>query len=285
MADPNTVVISDTTYRVVEGYFACEDLGLHDLKGVATPVQTYRVTQATGVQGRLDMGMVRGLTLFVGREQAVGLLLERWAQVKEGQGHVILLSGEAGRIGYSVRPGPVGRRGLVDAMLPRNFSHRRAGAKPARPRVSPPEPGASLAPFLETGAAKRRHANVWATGMRPRNLSAFRMPRVLKYLKATMTPCEDVLGQGGSRIRRGGRPWHARKRTVPSPGRPSPLLDTPRCYGEPVIHLRRTTRCGRLCRRPFFLAQNTRPHRGRPQQGEPERWPKEAGSRRAAEER
>jgi class 3 adenylate cyclase len=46
MADPNTVVISDTTYRVVEGYFACEDLGLHDLKGVATPVQTYRVTQA-----------------------------------------------------------------------------------------------------------------------------------------------------------------------------------------------------------------------------------------------
>jgi predicted ATPase len=31
----------------------------------------------------------------------VGLLLERWAEVKEGQGHVILLSGEAGRIGYS----------------------------------------------------------------------------------------------------------------------------------------------------------------------------------------
>jgi hypothetical protein len=53
------------------------------------------------VQGRLDVGMVRGLTLFVGREQAVGLLLERWAEVKEGQGHVILLSGEAGRIGYS----------------------------------------------------------------------------------------------------------------------------------------------------------------------------------------
>ena len=32
----------------------------------------------------------------MGREQEVGLLLERWAQVKEGLGQVVLLSGEAG---------------------------------------------------------------------------------------------------------------------------------------------------------------------------------------------
>ena len=63
--------------------------------------------------------------------------------------------------------------------------------------MSPPEPVASLAPFLETGSAKRRHANVWAMGMRPRNLSSFRMPRVLNYLKATMIPCEEVLGEEG----------------------------------------------------------------------------------------
>lgn len=53
-----------------------------------------------------------------------------------------------------MRPGPVSGRGLVDAMLPRNFLYRPAGAKPARPRVSPPEPVASLAPSLETGSAK-----------------------------------------------------------------------------------------------------------------------------------
>ena len=40
----------------------------------------------------------------------------------------------------------------------------------ARPRVSPPEPVASLAPILETGSAKRRQASVRAMGMRPRNL-------------------------------------------------------------------------------------------------------------------
>jgi hypothetical protein len=99
------------------------------------------------------------------------------------------------RIGKIVRPGPVGRRGLVDAMLPRNFVYRPVGAHPARPRVRPPEPVASLAPFLETSSAKRRHANVWAMGMRPRNLSSFRMPRVLFYLKAT-TILGVSIGQG-----------------------------------------------------------------------------------------
>jgi predicted ATPase len=90
------VVISDTTNRLVEGYFACDDLGTHTLKGVATPMQTYRVREATGIQGRLEVAMARGLTPLVGREQEVGLLIERWAQVREAQGQVILLSGEAG---------------------------------------------------------------------------------------------------------------------------------------------------------------------------------------------
>jgi predicted ATPase len=56
----------------------------------------YQVREATGVQGRLDVAMSRGLTPLVGRESEVSLLLERWAQSREGHGQVILLSGEAG---------------------------------------------------------------------------------------------------------------------------------------------------------------------------------------------
>jgi hypothetical protein len=96
-----------------------------------------------------------------------------------------------------VRPGPVGRRGLVDAILPRNFVYRPAGANPARPRVSPPEPVASLAPFLETGSAKRRHANVRAVGLRPRNLSSSRMPRVLFFIEGHNGPRRTV-GKAGA---------------------------------------------------------------------------------------
>ena len=47
-------------------------------------------------RSRLEAAGSTGWTPLVGREQEIGLLLERWAQVKEGVGQVVLLSGEAG---------------------------------------------------------------------------------------------------------------------------------------------------------------------------------------------
>jgi predicted ATPase len=96
LAEPHTIAISQATYRLIEGYFDCDDLGSHVLKGVAEPVQVYRVLQESGAQSPLEVAATRGLTPLVGREQEVGLLLERWHQVKERQGHVVLLSGEGG---------------------------------------------------------------------------------------------------------------------------------------------------------------------------------------------
>ena len=51
---------------------------------------------ASGAHSRLDIAAPRGLTPLVGRESEVTLLLERWAHAKEGQGQVVVLSGEAG---------------------------------------------------------------------------------------------------------------------------------------------------------------------------------------------
>src|SRR5215510_6742400 len=96
LAEPNTLVISDATSRLVQGYFACQDLGAQTLRGVARPLKGYRVLEASGVSSRLDVAQTRGLTPLVGREQEVGLLLERWEQVKAGQGQVVLLTGDAG---------------------------------------------------------------------------------------------------------------------------------------------------------------------------------------------
>src|SRR2546422_6472422 len=96
LATPNTVAISEVTYRLVEGYFTCEALGEHTLRGVSQPLKVYQVLSESGVHSRLDIASARGLTPLVGREQEVGLLLERWAQVKDGQGHVVLLTGDAG---------------------------------------------------------------------------------------------------------------------------------------------------------------------------------------------
>jgi predicted ATPase len=82
--------------RNVSGYFGCDDLGAHTLKGIDTPLQVYRVLGESGAQSRLDVHSPRGLTPLVGREAEVTLLLDRWAQVKDGLGQVVLLSGEAG---------------------------------------------------------------------------------------------------------------------------------------------------------------------------------------------
>jgi class 3 adenylate cyclase len=92
LAAPNTIAISEATSRLVEGYFTCESLGEHALRGVTQPLKVYRVLEATGIYSRLDMAQTRGLTPLVGREQEVGLLLERWAQVKDGHGQVVLLN-------------------------------------------------------------------------------------------------------------------------------------------------------------------------------------------------
>src|SRR5262249_9439873 len=77
LAAPNTIAISEATFRLVQGYFACEALGEQTLRGVAAPVPVYRVLRESGAQGRLDVASARGLTSLVGREQEVGLLLER----------------------------------------------------------------------------------------------------------------------------------------------------------------------------------------------------------------
>ena len=96
LAAPNTVAISDATYRLVQGYFDCEALGEQTVRGVTEPLTVYRVLHESGVYSRLDIVSVRGLTPLVGREQEVGLLLERWEQVKAVHGHVVLLTGDAG---------------------------------------------------------------------------------------------------------------------------------------------------------------------------------------------
>jgi predicted ATPase len=96
IARPNTVVISAATYQLLGGFFACQSLGTPLLRGFAQPLEVYQVLYESMARSRLEAAGSTGLTPLVGREQEVALLLERWAQVKDGLGQVVLLSGEAG---------------------------------------------------------------------------------------------------------------------------------------------------------------------------------------------
>jgi class 3 adenylate cyclase/predicted ATPase len=96
IAAPDSVVLSGATLRLVQGLFLTEDLGPQQLKGLTEPIQTYRALRPSGVRSRLDLAESRGLTPLVGREQEIGLLLDRWEQVADGMGQVVLISGEGG---------------------------------------------------------------------------------------------------------------------------------------------------------------------------------------------
>ena len=96
LAAPNTLVISAATLQLLGGFFACQSLGTPLLKGLAQPLEVYQVLYESMARSRLEAAGSTGLTPLVGREQEVALLRERWAQVKDGLGQVVLLSGEAG---------------------------------------------------------------------------------------------------------------------------------------------------------------------------------------------
>jgi hypothetical protein len=101
-AQPETVVLSAATARLVQGLFTLEDLGLHPLKGGAEPLGVVRRIGATAAPGEADEIPSPAGPFLVGRDEELGLLGRRWEQSKAGLGQVVLLSGEAG-IGKSAR--------------------------------------------------------------------------------------------------------------------------------------------------------------------------------------
>jgi predicted ATPase/class 3 adenylate cyclase len=96
LAEPGRLLISESTYSLTEGLFICEALGSQSLKGITVPVNVYSVKRETDARSRFEVAARRGLMPLVGREQEIALLLDRWEQAKEGEGQVVLLSGEAG---------------------------------------------------------------------------------------------------------------------------------------------------------------------------------------------
>ena len=96
LAAPGSVVISQATRRLVAGVFELADLGPQRLKGFAEPLAAWRVGGEVPAEGRFEARQTAGLTPLVGRDEEIALLLRRWQQAKDGEGHVVLLSGEPG---------------------------------------------------------------------------------------------------------------------------------------------------------------------------------------------
>ena len=96
LAEPNMVVIAESTRRLLGNIFELQDLGARELKGIAGSVHVWAALRPSSVESRFEALHASGLTALVGREEECELLLRRWAKAKNGEGQVVLLSGEAG---------------------------------------------------------------------------------------------------------------------------------------------------------------------------------------------
>jgi predicted ATPase/class 3 adenylate cyclase len=96
LADPGSVVIAQSTRHLIGELFELSDLGAHRLKGFEEPVLAWRILGEGPTESRFEALHGTTLTPIIGREHEIELLMERFEQAKEGEGQVVLLSGEPG---------------------------------------------------------------------------------------------------------------------------------------------------------------------------------------------
>ncbi len=109
VAPPDGVVIAEGTRRLIGDLFELEDMGPQDLKGLAGSMHAFLALKERAVESRYEALRMGELTPMVGRHDEIEVLLGRWERAKEGEGQVVLLSGEAG----------VGKSRLTAALLER----------------------------------------------------------------------------------------------------------------------------------------------------------------------
>ncbi len=121
LAEAGRIVCSAATHRLIRVRFDCTSLGHRKIKGVAQPVELFRVEGVGVARSALEKAGSAGLTPLTGRDHEINLLKDRWEQAQEGMGQVVLLIGEPGlgksRVVYTLKEHVLGQmvEGEVDA--------------------------------------------------------------------------------------------------------------------------------------------------------------------------
>ncbi len=96
IATPASVLVSESTHKLAEGYFEFKALGATQLKGIPVPLSVYEVLGPGALRTRLQLAAHRGLARFVGRQSELEHLHQALEQTKAGHGQVVGVVGEAG---------------------------------------------------------------------------------------------------------------------------------------------------------------------------------------------
>lgn len=94
LAEPGGILIGQSTHQLVSGLFATRDLGTPALKGVTKPIRVYSVVGSTRAGPRF--ATASRLTPLTGRERELRHFADRWKRAVEGDGQVLMITGEPG---------------------------------------------------------------------------------------------------------------------------------------------------------------------------------------------
>ncbi|MEE8291083.1 MAG: adenylate/guanylate cyclase domain-containing protein, partial [Candidatus Tectomicrobia bacterium] len=136
VAEPNQVVVAPVTQRLLGALFEYDDLGTHELKGIAEPVHAWRVVREGDIASRYEAKRIGGGLPLVGRQEELGLLLRSWETTKETHGQAVLIQGEAG----------IGKSRLLEALRERMSEQDYTWVAV---RCSPYHTGSTLYPIIE----------------------------------------------------------------------------------------------------------------------------------------
>ncbi len=170
IAEPNTVVIAETTRRLVGNRFELKDLGAKDLKGIAGSTRAWAALRASSVESRFE-ALHAAAAYFVGRGSEAEWLLRRWAAARTGEGQVALISGEAG----------IGKSRLTAALLQQLAAEPHVGL---RFFCSPQHTDSALYPII----GQVEHA----AGMARDDTAQVRLDKLDALLAPILTSPEDA---------------------------------------------------------------------------------------------
>ena len=135
LAEPGNVVVAGSTRRLLGDLFRLRDLGWHEVKGFTKPVSAWEVQGISASESRFEAVRTARLADLIGRDNEIKFLLERQRRAWQGEGQIVLISGEPG----------IGKSRLAAA-----FAERIAGEPHVRLRhqCSPYHTNSALHPFI-----------------------------------------------------------------------------------------------------------------------------------------
>ena len=188
LAAADQIVIASSTRRLVGNSFELADLGEHDVKGISEPVRAWRVMAVSAAASRFEASQGAALTPLVGREQDIGLLLERWQLAQDGEGQVVLLSGEPG----------IGKSRILSALHERLEAQ---GAQALRFQCSPYYVNSALYPSIDNFERVLKFSRDETVESKLDKLEALivtqygRPTEDVRFIAALLSiPCEDRYG-------------------------------------------------------------------------------------------